>query len=90
MLPICLVGFFSGVVSYCVSLRSGLRVVMSVTISSYKRCSVRLNLQLFVGGIMSYLRYLCIVVSITNCVLFLFYLSSLVFVMLLVSLGYPF
>jgi hypothetical protein len=33
---------------------------MSVTISAYKRCSVRLYIQLFVGGIMSYLRYLCL------------------------------
>jgi hypothetical protein len=29
------------------------RVVMSVTISVYKLCSVRLYLQLFVGGLMS-------------------------------------
>ena len=33
---------------------------MSVTITAYKRCSVRLYLQLFVGGRMSYLRYLCL------------------------------
>jgi hypothetical protein len=32
--------------------------VISVTISTQKRCSVRLYLQLFVGGLMSYLRYL--------------------------------
>jgi hypothetical protein len=31
---------------------------MPVTISALKRCSIRLYLQLFVGGIMSYLRYL--------------------------------
>ena len=43
-----------------VSLRSEFRVVMSVTISAYKRCSVRPYLQLFVGGFMSYLRYLCL------------------------------
>jgi hypothetical protein len=48
------------VLSYCVSLRSGFRVVMSLTISGYKRCSIRLYLQLFVGGLMSYLRYLCL------------------------------
>jgi hypothetical protein len=35
------------------------RVVMSVTISTLKRCSVRLYLHLFVGGLMSYLSYLC-------------------------------
>jgi hypothetical protein len=33
---------------------------MSVTISAWKRCSVRLYLQLLVGGSMSYLRYLCL------------------------------
>ena len=34
--------------------------MMSVTISARKRCSVRLYLHLFVDGIMSYLRYLCL------------------------------
>ena len=48
------------VLSFCVSLRSELCVGMSVTISAYKRCSVRLYLQLFVGGSMSYLRSLCL------------------------------
>jgi hypothetical protein len=43
-----------------VNLRSEFRVVISVTISAYKRCSVRLYLQLFVEGLMSYLRYLCL------------------------------
>jgi hypothetical protein len=38
--------------SYCVFLRSELRVVMSVTISAYK-CSVHLYLLLFVGWLMS-------------------------------------
>jgi hypothetical protein len=43
----------------------------------HKKCSVRLYLQLFVGGLMSYSRYLCLfVVSNTYCVLFLFYFSS--------------
>ena len=50
-------------------------VLMSVTMSAYKRCSVRLYLQLFVGGLMSYLRYLCLfqhsgVQHILSCVLF--------------------
>ena len=49
----------SSILSYLMSLCSELRVVMSVTISAKKRCSVRLYLQLFVGGLMSYLRYLC-------------------------------
>ena len=48
------------VLSFCVSLRSELCVVMSVTISVYNRCSVRLYLQLFIGGSMSYLRSLCL------------------------------
>ena len=42
------------------NLRSEFRVVMSVTISARKRGSVRLYLHLFVDGIMSYLRYLCL------------------------------
>ena len=40
--------------------RSEFRFVMSSTISVYKRCSVLFYLQLFVGGLMSYLRYLCL------------------------------
>jgi len=40
------------------SLRSEFRVAMSVTIPAQKRCSVRLYLQFFVEGIISYLRYL--------------------------------
>jgi hypothetical protein len=43
-------------VSWC----SEFRVVMSVIISTYKRCSVRFYFQLFVRGPMSYLRYLCL------------------------------
>jgi hypothetical protein len=34
--------------------------VMSVMISAYKRCSVRLSLQLFVEELMSYLLNLCL------------------------------
>ena len=33
---------------------------MSVTPSAYKRCLIRLSLQLFVGELVSYLRYLCL------------------------------
>jgi len=61
--------------SYYVSLRSVFRVVMSVTIFALKRCLVRLYLQLFVGGFMSYLRvfdYLRIVVSKAYCVVVFF------------------
>ena len=47
--------------SYYVSSRSEFRVVMSYAISvKEKLCSVCLYLQLFVGGRMSYLRYLCL------------------------------
>jgi len=46
--------------SYYVSLRSQFHVVISVRTSAWKRCSVRLYLQLFVGELMSYLRYLCL------------------------------
>ena len=42
------------------SLRSQFSVVIFVTISSYKRYSVRLYVQLFVGGRISYLRYSCL------------------------------
>ena len=51
---------FFCVLFYCVSVRSEFRVVMSVTISTLKRCSVRFYRQLFVGGCMSYLHYLCL------------------------------
>ena len=46
--------------SYYVSLRSEFRVVMSVTISTLKRSSVRLYLQFFIGGLVPYLRCLCL------------------------------
>ena len=36
------------------------RVVMSLIISAYKLCSVRLYPQLFAGGFMSYLLYVCL------------------------------
>ena len=45
---------------YYVSLRSQFRVVISVTVCAYKQCSFRLYLQLFVGGFMCCLRYLCL------------------------------
>ena len=56
----CLSSYFLCALSYYVSLRSEYRVVVSITISAYKRCSVRLYLQLFVGRLMSYLRFLCL------------------------------
>ena len=52
-----LISFF--VLTYYASLRSGYRVVVSVVVSSWKLCSVRLCLRLFVGGLVSYLHYLC-------------------------------
>ena len=62
------------------SLRSYFRVVMSV----------RLYLQLFVWGFMSYLWYLCIVVSNTYCVVSLVFFLLLVYPMLPVSLDCSF
>ena len=66
-------------VVWYVSLRSEFRVVMSATMSTYKRCSFHLYLQLFVGRFMSYLRYLNelrIVVSKSYCVVSLLCMSS--------------
>ena len=50
----------SKMLSYQVSFRSAFHGVMFATISAIKRRSVRLDLQLFVGEGMSYLRYLCL------------------------------
>ena len=50
------------VLSYYVSLRSGFRVVMPIPISAWKRCSGRLYLPLFVGGLITCVRYLCLFV----------------------------
>ena len=74
------------------SLHSEFRVVVSLTISAYKRCSVRLYLQLFVRELMSYLRYLCLfaysgVQHILCCV---FACLRLGYTMLLVSLDCPY
>ena len=74
----CCSSFYLFVLSYDVSLRSEFRVVMSVTISAYKRCSIRLHLQVFVGRLMYYLRYLCLfacsgVQQILCCVFVLFF-----------------
>jgi hypothetical protein len=59
---------------------------MSTTIAECKRCSVRLYLQLFLGELISYLRYLClfrIVVSNAYCVgfYFVFFVSALCLVL---------
>ena len=72
---------------------SEFRVVMSVTISAWKRCSVRLHLQLFVGGRISYLRYFCLFAQwcLTHIVLcFCFIFLRLMNTMLPVSLDCPF
>ena len=72
---------------------SDFRVVMSVTISAWKRCSVRLHLQLFVGGRISYLRYFCLFTQwcLTHIVLcFCFIFLRLMNTMLPVSLDCPF
>ena len=80
------------VLSYYVSLRSDLRVVMS----AYKRCSVRLYLQLFVEWLISYLCCLCLfahsgIQHILCCVFVLFvFVMYLVCPMLPGSLDCPF
>ena len=64
---------------------------MSVTISAEKLCSGRLYLQLFVGGHMSYLRYLCLFAThIVLCFCFCFVFLRLVYPMLPVSLDCSF
>jgi len=50
--------FLDFVLSYYVSLGFEFYVVISVTLSSYKRWSVCLYLPLFIGWLMSYLHYL--------------------------------
>ena len=50
---------------------SEFRVVMSATISAYIRCSIRLYLQLFEGGLLSYLW--AVLTSITIPVVLMFY-----------------
>ena len=67
--------------------------MMSVTISAYKRCSVLLCLQLFVG-LISYLRYLCLlahsgVLHILSCVFVNCICLRLVYPILPVSLDCP-
>ena len=63
-----------------VSLLSWFHVVMSVTIVAHSVC---LNLQLFVAGLMSYLRYLCLLaysgVQHILCCVFCFVCLPLVF-----------
>jgi hypothetical protein len=44
------------VLSFYVSFHSGVRVVMSATISAWKRCTVRRNLQMLVGGLKNSLK----------------------------------
>jgi hypothetical protein len=76
------------------SLRSEFRIVMSAAIIASKRSSVRLCYQLSVGGLMSYLRYLCLLAHsgvqvILYCTL-CFGCLSLVYPILSVSLDCPF
>ena len=84
---VCVAHLFSSWCCPIMCLRSEFRVVISVTISAWKPCLVRLYLHLFVGGRMSYLRYLCLfahsgVQHILCCVFVLFslVLFSLVYV----------
>ena len=71
---------------------SGFRVVMAATIPASKRCSVCLSLQLFVGWIMSYLRYLCLFAHSVLCFWIVGspFFFRLVYPMLPVSLVCPF
>jgi hypothetical protein len=67
-----------------------LRIVMSDTIITQQRCSIHLYLQLFVGKLMSYLRWLCLfahsgVQHILCCVFPLFVSSMLVIYVVSVS-----
>jgi len=76
---------------FCVVLlRYGFGVMMSVTISAYKLCSGRLYLKLFLGGLMSYLRYLCLLAFIGVQHILCCVVLRLVYHMLLVSLDCPF
>ena len=89
--PVLLIFFFFFVLAYCVSLNSGFRVVMSATMSAYKRYPFRLYPQLFVGGVTSCKRYLCLSAHsgfqhILYCV---FVCLRLVYPMLPVSLDCP-
>ena len=78
------------------SLRSEFRVVMSELYAfRIKQCSVRLYFQLFVGGFMSYLCYLCLfaysgIQYILCCVFVLFFYVLCTVYMLPVSLDCPF
>jgi hypothetical protein len=65
-------------------------VMMSVTISAITKCSVLLYPQLFVGGLMSYLRYICLFAysGLQHIVFYVFH--RLVYPMLPVSLDCPF
>jgi len=69
-----------------------IRVVISVMISALKRCSVRLNLQLFVEGLVSYLRYFCLLThsGVQRILCFCFVCLRLVYPILPVSLDCPF
>ena len=74
----------------CLYFLSDFRVVMTVALSARRRCSVRLCLQLFIAGLMSYLHYLCLpaysgLQHILCCVFILLF-----FVLLPVSLDCPF
>ena len=79
----CCFTFYFWVLCYFVSLR-----VEPATISAYRRCCIRLYLQLFVGGFISYLRHLCLFVhsGVQHILCYGFVCLSLVFLLLPVSL----
>ena len=80
---------FGVLLCHYIALRSEFRVVFPVTISAYKRCSVRRYHQLFVGVFTSLLRYICFLahggVQYILCFVFL----SFVYLMLPFSLDCP-
>ena len=64
-------------------------VVMTVTIFASKRWSVRLYRQLFVGGCMSYILFICLRIVVSNTCFVLGFFLRFVYPMLPVSLDCP-
>jgi hypothetical protein len=80
---------FEFLLCHYISLRYEFRVVFPVTISAYKRCSVRRYHQLFVGVFMSLLRYMCLLAHRGVQYILCFVFLSFVYLMLPFSLDCP-